>query len=162
MERALRKHLPGGKFENVSQKRSNAMKAVRGSGNKTTEGRLRLALVRAGVPGWTLRPRHVLGSPDFFFLESKLVVFVDGCFWHGCPRCGHFPKKNAAFWKAKIERNRERDSDTTRRLKAKGLTVLRFWEHELREDIESCVAKIADAIGAADKDGRCLPDPTRP
>ena len=149
MERARKKHMPNGKFGHVSEKRSKTMKAVRGTGNKTTERRLRFGLVRAGVSGWTLRPRHVLGSPDFFFPQTKLAIFVDGCFWHGCPRCGHFPKSNAGFWKAKIERNRERDRNTTCRLTAEGLTVLRFWEHELASDLETCIHQIRKELYAA-------------
>ena len=109
MERALRKHLPGGAFTEVSATRSKAMAAVRGHGNKTTERRFRLALVRAGVRGWQVRPKGLRGSPDFVFPEARLAVFADGCFWHGCPECGHVPRTNRPFWAAKIERNRERD-----------------------------------------------------
>jgi G:T-mismatch repair DNA endonuclease (very short patch repair protein) len=74
---------------------------------------------------------------------SNKAVFVDGCFWHGCRRCGHAPRTNAAFWEAKIERNRDRDLLTTRRLRRKGLRVLRFWEHELHDDLERCISLIA-------------------
>src|SRR5262245_22186249 len=101
------------------------MGSVRGKGNKTTERRLRSALVRAGVSGWTMHPSDVKGSPDFFFSASRLAVFVDGCFWHGCPECGHFPSVNASFWRAKIERNQQRDRNTTDLLGAAGITVLR-------------------------------------
>jgi DNA mismatch endonuclease (patch repair protein) len=60
------------------------------------------------------------------------VVFVDGCFWHGCPRHGTQPKGNAAFWRAKLRRNRERDRRDTRNLRRAGWRVLRLWEHALR------------------------------
>ena len=146
MEKALRKQLPGGAFKGVSQKRSQAMAAVKDRDNKTTERRLRLALVRAGISGWKLHSGNVLGSPDFFFPEYKLAVFVDGCFWHGCPQCGHYPKTNSAFWKTKIERNRERDGHTTLRLQESGYKVLRFWEHELQDALTHCVRRIQNEL----------------
>jgi G:T-mismatch repair DNA endonuclease (very short patch repair protein) len=85
-------------------------------------------------------------QPDFYFAQNGLAVFVDGCFWHGCERCGHLPSKNAAFWKAKIERNRQRDHEKTRALIAAGIKVLRFWEHELRDDLQSCVDELRRKI----------------
>ena len=78
MERTLRKHLPGGVFGGVSPTRSRAMAAVRGHGNKTTERRLRLGLVRGGLRGWKVRPKGLRGNPDFFFPETRVAVFVDG------------------------------------------------------------------------------------
>lgn len=72
---------------------------------------------------------------DIVFPRLKLAVFVDGCFWHGCPMHGTLPKKtNRAWWKAKIEGNQRRDEDTNRQLTDAGWTVLRFWEHEAAED----------------------------
>jgi DNA mismatch endonuclease, patch repair protein len=67
---------------------------------------------------------------DIVFTRAKVAVFIDGCFWHGCPEHGTTPRTNTAFWAAKIARNRERDEDTTDRLDALGWIVLRFWEHE--------------------------------
>jgi DNA mismatch endonuclease (patch repair protein) len=141
MERALRTHLPGGKFETTPQ-RSRAMQAVRGTDNRTTERRLRYGLVRAGIRGWKVRPLGLPGKPDFFFRARRLAVFVDGCFWHGCPRCGHLPRSNSAFWRAKIERNRERDERTYAVLKEQGIKVVRFWEHELQDQLGKCIEKI--------------------
>ena len=142
MEKFLRQHLPGGKFKNVSVGRSKAMGAVRGRGNKTTELQLRLALVRAGIKGWRMHPSGVQGKPDVYFPRSKVAIFADGCFWHGCEKCGHFPRKNPSFWRAKIERNRARDGKTTAELETQGVRVLRFWEHELQEDLAGCVTRV--------------------
>lgn len=145
MEKILRKRLPGGEFSGVSPRRSQMMSAVRGRGNKTTEMCLRFALVRAGIGGWKIRPNGILGNPDFFFPDGRLIVFVDGCFWHGCRKCGHIPRTNGAFWKAKIERNKLRDRQTTMSLRGDRFKVLRFWEHELTDNIQRCIAKVQAA-----------------
>ena len=67
---------------------------------------------------------------DIVFPRDRVAVFVDGCFWHGCPRHPSWPKTNAMWWREKIERNRERDRETSARLRAAGWTVVRVWEHE--------------------------------
>jgi DNA mismatch endonuclease (patch repair protein) len=67
---------------------------------------------------------------DVVFRSARVAVFVDGCFWHGCPIHGTWPKANASWWRAKIEANRRRDADTDRRLAAAGWTVVRAWAHE--------------------------------
>jgi DNA mismatch endonuclease Vsr len=146
MEISLKRKLVGGRFANVPPSTSRLMKAVRGKRNKTTEFRLRLALVRAGIRGWSMHATTLPGNPDFVFCDAVLAVFVDGCFWHGCPRCGHVPRTNRNFWSAKILRNRARDAETSRRLRRTGYRVVRFWEHELAEDLPRCVARIAAAI----------------
>lgn len=150
MEKALRQKLPNGQFEGVDAVRSRVMSAVRGKGNKTTEKRFRFALVREGVSGWKIHPKGLSGNPDFLFPNARLVVFVDGCFWHGCPRCGHTPSKNSEFWKAKFKKNRERDRKTTEALQAQDFVVLRFWEHELRDDLAGCVAAARDRLERAE------------
>lgn len=68
--------------------------------------------------------------PDIVFGPAKVVVFVDGCFWHGCPEHATWPTANADFWREKIETNRLRDRDSDARLAAEGWTVVRVWEHE--------------------------------
>jgi len=148
----LRSQLPGGTFKDVPKAHSKRMAAIRGYGNKTTEERLRLGLVRAGIRGWRLRPRDIQGHPDFFFSEVRLAIFVDGCFWHGCPSCGHVPQKNRSFWAAKLARNRERDSRTTKRLENEGYIVLRFWEHELRDSLSLCITKVIRVIETANQE----------
>jgi DNA mismatch endonuclease (patch repair protein) len=142
MEKCLREKLPRGAFYRVKPEHRRIMQRVKGKGCKTTERRLRAALVRAGIRGWKLNVRGVTGCPDFYFPRQKVAVFVDGCFWHGCPECGHVPKRNSAFWRTKMARNSERDADTTAALEIKGIAVLRFWEHQLRDSLQRCIREI--------------------
>lgn len=81
---------------------------------------------RLQVPLLT-KPRRVA---DVVFPRTRIAVFVDGCFWHGCPERASWPKSNAQFWRDKIEANRARDADTDRRLSASGWCVIRVWAHE--------------------------------
>jgi DNA mismatch endonuclease (patch repair protein) len=119
-------------MDTVSSKvRSRIMSHIRSKNNASTEKRLRMALVRAGVSGWHLHDRNLPGRPDFVFPKSSLALFVDGCFWHGCPKCGHYPQSNRKYWDAKINNNRLRDRAARSMLKASGWRVLRVWEHEM-------------------------------
>lgn len=132
MERKLKDKLANGRFEGQTKGNSSRMKAIKARGNKSTEVRLRSILVRARLRGWKVHPKGVVGKPDFFFPEQRLAIFVDGCFWHGCPLCGHVPKANRPYWKAKIEGNKRRDRENALRLHEQGVHVLRVWEHQLR------------------------------
>lgn len=123
------------------------MSRIRGSGNKGTELRL-IEIFRAhGITGWR-RGSRLPGKPDFVFPTRKLAVFVDGCFWHGCPRHATRPKTNAAFWLAKLARNRARDRAVGRLLRRRGWRVLRVWEHALRRRDEArMVGRLRQALG---------------
>lgn len=133
MEKRLKKYLKKGAFENVPNVRSRTMSAIRGKYNATTELRLRMALIRNGIKGWTLHAKELPGNPDFYFAKEKVAVFVDGCYWHGCPKCGHIPKTRTQFWEAKIKRNQERDKKKRAELRKGGILTIRIWEHELRK-----------------------------
>ena len=113
-----------------SQKRSEIMSRVRGEGNKSTELRLIELFREHRIKGWR-RNYPLPGKPDFVFPQLRVVVFVDGCFWHGCPSHGSTPAANMEFWEKKLGRNRERDREVNRTLRAKGWRVLRIWQHEL-------------------------------
>jgi DNA mismatch endonuclease (patch repair protein) len=117
------------------------MARIRGIGNKDTELRL-IALMRATrITGWR-RNSTLIGKPDFVFPKLRLAVFVDGCFWHGCPIHGTKPKQNAEFWLTKIARNQTRDRLVNRTLRKTGWRVLRIWEHELaRKNIPRLLAR---------------------
>lgn len=77
-------------------------------------------------------PKGIFGNPDFGNKKRRIAVFVDGCFWHGCPECYREPKSNVAFWRQKVQRNRKRDGEVNRYLRDRGWTVFRIWEHELK------------------------------
>jgi len=86
-------------------------------------------------------PRRVA---DIVFLGPRLAVFVDGCFWHGCPLHATWPKANAEFWRAKIEANRARDADTDRRLRELGWEVVRIWAHESPADASRHISEMVE------------------
>lgn len=131
--------------------KSEQMARVR-SKNTGLEVQLRRALWASG-----LRYRvhaDLPGTPDVAFPSARVAVFIDGCFWHGCPEHYTPPARNAEFWRRKLERNLERDRRADAELAAFGWAVLRVWEHELHEDIDRVVAKIRAAIGARGRDDR--------
>jgi DNA mismatch endonuclease, patch repair protein len=150
MERKLRQRLPGGAFVGVSKKRSRIMGAIKGKHTKSTEVVLRMALVRAGLRGWELNVSRLPGKPDVLFSRQRVAVFVDGCFWHACPRCGHVPKTRSVFWKAKLGRNRERDRQVVIALKGAGYSVVRVWEHAFAsaKGVRAALEAIRRACGA--------------
>lgn len=118
-------------LEPTTSQTSRRMASVRQTGTDA-ELALRRELYRRG-----LRYRvnfEVLKKPrrvaDIAFAGLKIAVFVDGCFWHGCPEHATWPKRNSEFWRHKIETNRLRDADTSLRLRDIGWTELRFWTHE--------------------------------
>jgi DNA mismatch endonuclease (patch repair protein) len=128
------------------KKRSQVMAAIKSKGNKDTEFRLISILRDHQIVGWR-RNQKLLGKPDFVFRDERLAVFVDGCFWHGCPKHGRTPGSNLQYWLSKLERNRKRDRDVNKNLRKNGWRVLRLWEHELgktgnaAEKIKSCLRK---------------------
>ena len=161
------------------KKRSEVMSRIRSRGNKETEVALARLLRANGIWGWRrhlevriknaegrMKRTRVVGKPkngahgvtrpsfrvrpDFVFARARLAVFVDGCFWHGCPRHGTRPKGNAAFWLKKISGNQARDARVNRALRRAHWRVLRIWEHDLAVRSERCVLKIRAALAAAD------------
>ena len=116
-------------------KRSEVMSRIRGRGNKDTEVALAKLFRRNKIIGWR-RNQKIFGKPDFVFPKLKLTVFVDGCFWHGCPWHETNPKNNRAFWRLKFSANKKRDGVVNRTLRRTGWRVVRIWEHELAKKNE--------------------------
>ena len=146
----MRRDVPS--FVTPSPAKSDAMRRVRTLGT-APEMALRRLIHAAGlrfrvgvpVPGRTRR------TIDVAFTRRRLAVFVDGCFWHGCPTHGGSPRTNSAFWAAKIASNRARDRDTDAALADAGWTVMRFWEHVHPEE---AAAVVVAAYGAPGPGGR--------
>ena len=134
--------------------RSNNMRAIRSVNNATTERRIRAYFCRLGISGWHIRPIGVPGCPDFVFPAQNLAIFVDGCFWHCCPQCGHIPKSNVSYWKAKLSRNQRRDRAVTRELRACGFTVIRLWECAVKHDPQKCLSLIVRELNTRKKPAR--------
>jgi DNA mismatch endonuclease (patch repair protein) len=136
------------------------MSAIRGKHARSTERALRMALIRAGIRGWQLHPSGIPGKPDIYFPKQKTAIFVDGCFWHGCPKCGHIPKTRSNFWAAKIRGNQGRDRANTRRLRESEMAVLRIWEHSLIDAVR--INHVLDKIRAALARSKSAIPPTCP
>jgi DNA mismatch endonuclease (patch repair protein) len=104
-------------------------------------------LTRAKVKGWRTQAKDLPGSPDFVFDAKRLVVFVDGCFWHGCRRCYRRPSSSRKYWDEKVRRNMARDKRAAAKLRRNGWSVIRVWEHSLSEP-EKVVARIKIKLAA--------------
>lgn len=114
-------------------KRSEVMGLIRSNGNAETELQFIKLLRKHHISGWRRR-QPLLGKPDFVFPKERVAVFVDGCFWHGCPKCYRRPKSHQKYWDAKVARNRARDRFVSKELKKGGWSVVRFWHHQLAND----------------------------
>lgn len=113
-------------------KRSQIMKCVKSSGNKSTEMKLIQYFNAHHITGWR-RHYKVKGHPDFVFLSKRIAVFVDGCFWHGHNCRNTRPTENAEYWDKKREKNIQHDKEITELFEARGWMVIRIWECELKK-----------------------------
>ena len=128
------------------KKRSDIMSKVRSKDNKSTELRLIKYFKENNIHGWR-RGYKVKGHPDFVFLNQKIAIFVDGCFWHGHDCRNTRPSDNAEFWQKKRERNMLHDREITELFESRGWTVIRIWECELKKkNFENQLAKISIII----------------
>ncbi len=126
-------------------KRSAVMARIRGHGNKDTELALMKLFRQHRITGWR-RHQKVFGKPDFIFRKLRLAVFVDGCFWHGCPKHCKIPAGNRAFWKKKFAANKTRDRRVNQELRKLGWRVIRILEHDLTKRDAVCIRKIQAAM----------------
>jgi DNA mismatch endonuclease (patch repair protein) len=158
------------------RKRSEVMSRIRSRGNKDTELALAKLLRANGITGWrrhalvratvesswlkvesrkrkqsktpqpsTFNPQLTV-RPDFVFRKQRTVIFVDGCFWHGCPKHATKPANNRAFWKKKLAGNKTRDRLVNRALRRAGRRVVRIWECDLAKHPESCIRRIQQVL----------------
>ena len=133
---------------------SERMRATR---RRDTPGELalRARLYRKGFR-YRVDAQPIAGVPrraDLVFKAAQVAVFIDGCFWHGCPEHGTWPKANGSWWRGKIVANRARDQDTDRQLQSRGWTVVRIWQHEAAEE---AVMRVTAALHARAKENRPL------
>lgn len=128
-------------MQHVRQKNTSAESLLR------RELRSRGFRYRIQVPV-LVKPRRVA---DIAFIGLRIAVFVDGCFWHGCPEHATWPKQNAGFWRSKILTNQERDRDTDARLQDEGWAVVRVWAHETPGDAAQRIAKVVEERKAEDR-----------
>jgi DNA mismatch endonuclease, patch repair protein len=118
----------------TKEKRSQVMSRIRGKGNESTELKMVRLLREKKITGWRRHYAQVMGRPDFIWPKKKIAVFIDGCFWHGCPKCFQMPKNNRKFWAEKIAGNKKRDMKVNKELRKKGWRVIRIWEHSLEKE----------------------------
>lgn len=124
------------------EKRSQIMKQVKSRKNKSTEMKLIFEFKANNISGWR-RNYPVKGHPDFVFLDKKIAIFVDGCFWHGHDCRNTKPLDNKEYWDKKRERNIKHDKEVTEIFEARGWTVIRIWECELKKkNSDILIAKI--------------------
>jgi DNA mismatch endonuclease (patch repair protein) len=128
--------------------RRKTMRAVKGKGTKL-EKRLFSMLAGMRLKGWRKNAGDIIGKPDVVFDDKQVAVFIDGCFWHGCPHCNRkMPEANRDYWEGKIRRNVERDQKNKEILISDGWRVIRIWEHEIRkpEERSKIRSKIRQAL----------------
>jgi DNA mismatch endonuclease, patch repair protein len=129
----------------TTEKRSHVMSRIRGHGNRDTELALAKLFRLHGITGWRRRQKH-FGKPDFTFPHERIIVFVDGCFWHACPRHSNIPSNNREFWLKKLTGNQTRDKLVTKTLRKAGWRVIRIWEHDLTENPLKHIRKIRKSL----------------
>jgi DNA mismatch endonuclease (patch repair protein) len=131
----------------TKRKRSEVMSLIRGRNNKETELFMMRLLRQHNIHGWR-RQFPVDGKPDFAFPRFHIAIFIDGCFWHCCPLHFKLPKTNRVFWEKKLLGNKKRDRRINRILKEKGWKVLRFWQHELKNNPKKVIFETVKCIGS--------------
>ncbi|MEY9096513.1 very short patch repair endonuclease [Paenibacillus sp. RC84] len=122
------------------EQRSKMMSAVRGK-NTLLESKVTRDLWHKGI-SFRKNVKSLFGKPDIAIKKYKLVIFIDSCFWHGCPIHCKLPQTNKEFWELKIHKNIQRDSVVTRHYKEIGWHIIRIWEHELKEDLAQIIEMI--------------------
>lgn len=126
------------------------MQSVRGKGTRL-EKRLFAMLAGMGLKGWKKNVENIMGKPDIAFVNQRVVVFIDGCFWHGCPYCRRkLPETNREYWQRKIQRNVALAKLYNRQLRRDGWTVIRVWEHDIA-NTSKIKARILRALGSKEQ-----------
>lgn len=118
--------------DRTADQRSQTMAAVKSAGTSLEKKVIR-AFEEAGISSLETYPEDIFGNPDLVDRQRKLAIFVDSCFWHGCPDHCRMPNAHREYWEKKIARNRKRDRSVNRVLQVEGWTVKRIWEHSIKD-----------------------------
>lgn len=129
----------------TKEQRSFNMSRIR-SRDTGLEIKFRDLLHSHSIKGFTMHPCEITGKPDFYFLNQRVALFIDGCFWHGCKICFQTPQTNRKFWSSKISSNIARDGVVNKTLGVKGITVIRIKEHELKENPDKVLIGIEQKL----------------
>lgn len=128
----------------TKKQRSYNMSMIKGR-NTQPELKLRKLLYSKGIRGYRIHSK-LMGKPDIVFPQYKVIIFIDGCFWHKCPKCFVKPATRTAFWMKKISGNVKRDKMINRSLIKSYWKVIRVWEHEVKRDHIRVVNKIIQTL----------------
>lgn len=132
-------------MDNVaSEVRERTMRSVK-SQNTKLENKVRKALWSKNIR-YRKNVKDLVGHPDISIKNKKIVVFIDSCFWHGCLEHCRMPHSNESYWNKKIGNNKARDQSVNKYYADKGWTCVRVWEHELRDNFDLTVTRIAEII----------------
>ena len=108
---------------------------------------LRKALWKNNLKGYRLNYKKIAGRPDIAYVSKMIAIFVNGCYWHRCPKCDlPIPKSNSSFWKEKFKKNIERDKRKTKELRTLGWKVMTIWECDINKDLNKQIDKIRRSI----------------
>jgi|SRR5699024_495514 len=129
--------------------RSRNMSAVKSVSK--LENKVSSALWHKGIR-FRKNKTNLFGKPDISIKKYKIVIFIDSCFWHNCPLHGSIPKSHKDFWTEKLHKNVKRDKEVTRYYMDKNWYILRLWEHDLKDDFNDSIEKIANFITEIKKD----------
>jgi DNA mismatch endonuclease (patch repair protein) len=126
---------------------SKLMSRIKGKNTKL-EMVFRKALYEKGIRGYRVNYKNLPGKPDIAFIGKKKLIFINGCFWHGCNICGRrIPKHNSDYWSNKIEKNIARDKRRKKQLESQGYHVIEIWEHEIKKELEKTIDKVVELLG---------------
>ncbi len=125
---------------------SRIMSSIRSKDTKI-ETVFRKEIYKCGIRGYRVNYVKLPGKPDIVFLRKKIIIFIHGCFWHGCLICGRrIPKHNFEYWHAKIENNIARDKRNKQALEQMGYEVFEVWEHEIKNTLPEIIEKMVKVL----------------
>lgn len=120
------------------------MQSIRATDTKM-ETQFRSELYRRGLR-YRTNYAQLVGKPDIVFVSRKVVIFLDSCFWHQCPLHANMPKVNRRYWIPKFTRNKRRDLEVNAELRKEGWYVIRFWEHQLKNNLDKCIQRVESTL----------------